>query len=94
MIGANAAQRFDRAHGLVDAEHRCVLEEGQSRDGIDRHPVHLDREIRRIAAARETARQRLAYGMESRPVQGDELAALQPGLAPRFTHGMLVSRWR
>ena len=48
----------------------------------------------RFAAAQETARQRLAYGIESHVVQGDALAELQPGLAPRFTHGMLVPRWR
>ncbi|MFV0282201.1 MAG: NAD(P)/FAD-dependent oxidoreductase [Castellaniella sp.] len=48
----------------------------------------------RFDAARETARERLAHGIESRPVQGAELAELQPGLAPRFTHGMLIPRWR
>lgn len=48
----------------------------------------------RFDAAREIARERLAHGIESRPVQGAELAELQPGLAPRFTHGMLIPRWR
>ena len=48
----------------------------------------------RFAAAQETIRQRQTYGIESQVVQGEALAELQPGLASRFTHGVLIPRWR
>lgn len=81
--------------GLAQEEMLAMLD----RTGLDRH-LHTEGVLEvyegaeRFAAARETARQRLAYGIESQPVQGAELADLQPGLSPRFTHGMLVPSWR
>ncbi|WP_108661106.1 NAD(P)/FAD-dependent oxidoreductase [Acuticoccus kandeliae] len=37
---------------------------------------------------------REAEGVEFRHVTGDDLAALQPGLAPSFTHGTFIPTWR
>ncbi|HET8596152.1 MAG TPA: FAD-dependent oxidoreductase [Castellaniella sp.] len=48
----------------------------------------------RYQAAQGTAQWRERYGIETRLLQGSELAAQQPGLAPRFTHGVLIPGWR
>ena len=34
------------------------------------------------------------FGIEYRHLQGEELAAWQPGLSPQFTHGTLVPKWK
>ncbi len=44
-------------------------------------------------AAREVARWRAHYGIDSHVVQGSDLAALQPGLSPRFRHGVFIADW-
>ena len=81
--------------GLAQEEMLAML----ARTGLAHH-LHTEGVLEvyegadRFAAAQETARQRQAYGIESHAVQGDALAELQPGLAPRFTHGMLVPHWR
>ncbi|WP_103035796.1 NAD(P)/FAD-dependent oxidoreductase [Castellaniella caeni] len=48
----------------------------------------------RYQASLDTARQRALHGIDSQLLQGAELAAAQPGLAPRFTHGVYIADWR
>ncbi|MGB3741653.1 MAG: FAD-dependent oxidoreductase [Castellaniella sp.] len=48
----------------------------------------------RLQAAQGTAQWRDRYGIEAQVLQGADLAARQPGLAPRFTHGVYIPGWR
>ncbi|MGB6243170.1 MAG: FAD-dependent oxidoreductase [Castellaniella sp.] len=48
----------------------------------------------RYQASLVTAQWRERYGIESHLLQGADLAAQQPGLAARFTHGVLIPEWR
>jgi len=70
-----------------------------TRTGLDRH-LHTEGVLEvyegaeRFAIAQDVVRQRALHGIESQALQGAELAEFQPGLAPRFTHGIYVSDWR
>ncbi|MBV2179668.1 MAG: FAD-dependent oxidoreductase [Castellaniella sp.] len=81
--------------GLARTEMQAMLD----RSGLTGHlhsrgVLELYEGEARYRASQETARWRARYGIESQLLQGAELAALQPGLAPRFTHGVFVSDWR
>lgn len=70
-----------------------------ARTGLDRH-LHTQGMLEvyegadRFAIAQEVVRERARHGIESQPLQGAELAAFQPGLSPRFTHGIHIHNWR
>lgn len=70
-----------------------------ARTGLDRH-LHTQGMLEvyegadRFAVAQEVVRERARHGIESQPLQGAELAAFQPGLSPRFTHGIHIPDWR
>lgn len=89
-IGAQAALMT-----LAQAEMLPMMQ----RTGLDRH-LHTQGNLEayegaaRFAAAQEVVQARARYGIECRVLQGGELAELQPGLAPRFTHGLYVPGWR
>ncbi|MGB6009601.1 NAD(P)/FAD-dependent oxidoreductase [Castellaniella sp.] len=48
----------------------------------------------RYQASLDTAQWRQRYGVETHLLQGADLAARQPGLSPRFTHGVFIPDWR
>lgn len=48
----------------------------------------------RYQATQESTRWRTHYGIETRLLQGAELADRQPGLSARFTHGVYVPGWQ
>jgi D-amino-acid dehydrogenase len=69
------------------------------RTGLDRH-LHTQGMLEvyegadRFSIAQEVVRERAKHGIVSQPLQGSELAAFQPGLSPRFTHGIHIPNWR
>lgn len=81
--------------GLARTEMQAMLD----RTGLTHHlhsrgVLELYEGESRYRASQETARWRARYGIESHVLQGAELAAMQPGLAPRFTHGVFLADWR
>lgn len=95
----------DRYHANIQAQVSLItLAQSEmlammSRTGLDRH-LHTQGMLEvyegadRFAVAQEVVRERARHGIESQPLQGAELAAFQPGLSPRFTHGIHIPNWR
>lgn len=80
---------------LAKSEMTAMME----RTGLDSHirtngVLELYEGSKSFRAAGETMRRRAMHGINSRVVQGHELAQLQPGLDARFTHGVFVSDWQ
>jgi len=99
------ASRADRFHAAVAAQVQLMAlarEEMSAmllRTGLAPQ-VHSDGALelyegeREFQASLAGARWREQNGIEIRHVQGDALAELQPGLAPRFTHGTFIPGWQ
>ncbi|NNU80108.1 FAD-binding oxidoreductase [Halovulum dunhuangense] len=87
-----------RAQTAMMRHSRAALESMLSREGLG-HFLRRDGQLQVYEGAREfdaslpgwAARQ--AEGIEFRHLKGDEIAEIQPGLAPRFTHATFTPGW-
>ncbi|MDN5843167.1 MAG: FAD-dependent oxidoreductase [Alcaligenaceae bacterium] len=99
------AGRADRYQAGIEAQSRMMTLAGSEMDALLARTgladmVHHDGALelyetrQAFEASMAGARQREAHGIALRHVQGEELAALQPGLAKRFAYGTFLPGWR